>query len=84
MPSYASRKPIMIAETGSVETGGSKAAWIAQAKSWITSNPGVRAVVWFDTNQSASGTDWRLDSSATAFNAFLEMASDPAFGGRLI
>jgi hypothetical protein len=78
---YAARKPIMIAESGSVEVGGNKAAWLADAAGWIKAHPGIAAVVWFDTNQSASGLDWRADSSASALNAYITMARDAYFSG---
>ena len=79
--SYAGRKPIMICETGSVETGGNKAAWIANAGDWMKSHDGVRAFVYFDTNQSSSGLDWRVSSSSSSFSAFKTLANDPYFSG---
>jgi hypothetical protein len=53
-------KPIMIAEIGAPEKGGSKPAWVSNA---LASAPaaGVRAVVWFEMVQE---TDWSLMSSA--------------------
>lgn len=78
--SYVGRKPIMIAETGSVETGGNKNAWIADAEGWIKSHGGVRAFVYFDTDQSSSGLDWRIDTSPSSLSAFKALATDPYFG----
>jgi Glycosyl hydrolase family 26 len=78
---YARRKPIMIAESGSVEAGGNKAAWLANAAAWIKAHPSIAAVVWFDTSQSSSGLDWRVDSSASALRAYITMARDPYFSG---
>ena len=78
---YASRKPIMIAETSSVEGSGGKAAWVDDAASWIKAHPAIGAVVWFDTNRSSTGIDWRIDSSPSALAAFTAMAKDPAFQG---
>jgi hypothetical protein len=80
---YARRKPIMIAETGSVEAGGSKARWIDDARRSIKrAFPSIGAFVWFHANFVE---DWRVDSSADAFAAFRGMAKDPYFhrrGGR--
>ena len=76
---YASVKPIMIAETSSVETGGSKAAWITDAGAWIQGHPDIKALCWFDTNESSTGIDWRVDSSASSYAAFLALASEPYF-----
>ncbi len=78
---YAARKPVMVAETSSVESGGSKAAWITDMSSWIKSHPALKALCWFDTNESSTGIDWRIDSSTTSFDAFKTVASDPYFSG---
>lgn len=62
-------RPIMIAETASAEQGGNKASWITDA--FVTQLPqhfpSVRAVTWFNENKE---TDWRIESSPTAQNAF--------------
>ena len=58
-PTYAAllrlapSKPIMIAEAGSSEYGGSKAAWVRQALSveLPTAFPRVKAFVWFNSTQ---------------------------------
>lgn len=76
---YAGRKPIMIAETGSLESGGNKAAWLAEAAVWIKAHRSVMAFVYFDTNQSSSGLDWRVDSSAASLGAYIAVARDPYF-----
>jgi hypothetical protein len=63
-------KPMMIAETSSTETGGSKAEWIADA---LTNQlpahfPKVKAFVWFNWN--LEGMDWVIESSRSAQAAF--------------
>ena len=61
-------KPMFIAETSSVEQGGSKAAWIHDMFAAIpTKFPRLTGVCWFDANLSY---DWRLDSSAASAAAF--------------
>lgn len=62
-------RPIMIAETASTEQGGNKANWITDAfTTQLPDNfPAVRTVVWFDENKE---TDWRIESSQAAQNAF--------------
>lgn len=61
-------KPMFIAETSSVEQGGSKAAWIHDMFAAIPSKfPRLTGVCWFDANLSY---DWRLDSSAASAAAF--------------
>lgn len=66
------RKPIMIAETASTEAGGSKAEWIrdALAHSLPRHFPEVKAVLWFNWN--VRGTDWPIESSPAAQEAFAE------------
>jgi beta-mannanase len=63
-------KPIMVAETASVERGGDKAAWI---RTMFESLAGadrnvIVAVVWFD--MAAPNFDFRTDTSASSQAAF--------------
>lgn len=62
-------KPMMIGEMASTEQDGNKAAWITDAyTSQIPHNfSRIRAVIWFDQDKE---TDWRIESSFTAQNAF--------------
>ncbi len=72
-------KPIMIAETGSVETGGSKARWIDELFGLLPRlYPNLRAIVWFQADTSARGeADWRVETSDAALAAF-RLAAGPA------
>ena len=77
---YASRKPIMIAETASVEDGGSKARWIKDARHSIKrAFPSIGAFLWFHANYVE---DWRINTSAEALMAFRRMGKDPYFHRR--
>lgn len=75
-------KPLMIAEMGSADSGGDKAAWITEA--FMTQMqqrfPRVRAVVWFNENKEAA---WTVNSSQSALAAFVTVASHPVYQGRL-
>ena len=74
---FASRKPIMIAETASAEAGGDKGRWMADAQAMIKARwPDVVAVTWFDDNKE---TDWRVDSSSSALAAYRRWVHDPYF-----
>ncbi len=73
---YATRKPIMIAETGSTESGGDKAQWISDMGTWVKAHPAIKAVVYFDRAQRS---DWPLDTSPAAAQAFGRLAADPYF-----
>jgi beta-mannanase len=73
------RKPIMIAEIGSDESGGSKAAWLRRALSrQLPRLKRVKAVVWFD---ATDGSDFRVDSSPAALEAFRAGISSPLYSG---
>jgi beta-mannanase len=73
----AKGKPIMIPEMASAEQGGDKAAWIAAILPALkASYPALKAFVWFHMNKE---TDWRIDSSPQARDAFVPMARDPYF-----
>jgi hypothetical protein len=62
-------KPMMIAETGSIETGGSKAEWIRRALTRaLPRMPHVRALLWW-SDSHPDGADLRIDSSAAALSA---------------
>ena len=76
---YAARKPIMIAETSSVESGGSKADWISSLRGYVVSHPGIGALVWFDTDTSSTAINWRIDSSPAALTAFRSLAANGYF-----
>ncbi|MBV9580954.1 MAG: hypothetical protein JO057_20425 [Chloroflexi bacterium] len=68
-----SRKPVILPEVGSTETGGSKAAWIEAALGPdLTQFPRVRALVWFDVDKEQP---WNLDSSQSSLQAWLASLS---------
>jgi membrane-bound metal-dependent hydrolase YbcI (DUF457 family) len=72
-------KPIMIAEIGSDESGGSKAHWLHRTLNrQIPRLKRVRAVVWFN---ATDGADFRVDSSPDALAAFREGIGSPLYSG---
>ncbi len=71
--SIAPGKPMAIGETGSTEAGGSKAQWIRDMLSHLTSYfPAVHAVLWYDISSPGPGghNDWPIESSAGSRSAF--------------
>ena len=75
---YEGRKPIMIAEVGSSERGGSKADWLLAAKAALQNEfPSVAALVYFNYNHG--GYDWELTTSSSALGAFRALAADSYF-----
>jgi beta-mannanase len=79
LEALAPSKPMMVAEVGSSEHGGSKAAWIADALGPRLSAdfPRIRALVWFDWN--AEGMDWVIESSPAARGAFADAIRSDRF-----
>jgi len=80
---YGDRKPVMIAETGALERGGTvKADWIRALNAWIAGHPPVGALVWFDTDNDKGNTkNWRIDSTPSSLAAYRELANDPRYSG---
>jgi beta-mannanase len=74
-----SGKPILVGEYGVLENEpGQKAAWITQAERQIRVEfPGIRAVVYFDSDHD--GFDWAVTTSRSALAAFRAFAADPYF-----
>ncbi len=70
-------KPVIIGETASAETGGSKPAWIDSIVPTIRRRfPLIRALVWFDIDKERP---WQIDSSPATLKAFRRLASNPYF-----
>ena len=71
--------PIMIGETGSVEQGGSKAAWITDALTVQLPQhfQRVQGFVWFDVPDG--DIDLRLETSQASLAAFREGIAGPAY-----
>jgi hypothetical protein len=74
----APTRPMLIAEVASSESGGSKAAWIAEMFAALpTSFPVVRGLMWFD--YFYDNHDWWLQSSTAAQEAFAAGVADPRY-----
>ena len=76
----APTKPLMISEFASDERGGSKAQWIRDIRTVVpTRFPKIKALIWFNKDQD--GAFWKIDSSASALQAYQELVADPSFQG---
>jgi len=63
-----SAKPLFIAETSSVEQGGSKAAWISGMFSSLnTEFPRIKGIVWFNAKLTY---DWRVETASANVTAY--------------
>ena len=72
-------RPMIVAETGSDESGGDKAAWTSSALTReIPRFSRIRAVVFFDA--AFEDADARIDSSADSLTAFRASLDSPAYG----
>ena len=80
---YASRKPMMISECGSVDYGGTtKGDWITDFAAYVGRRPNIAAVCWFDTDTHPSYSEkWRIDTNAASLAAYRAMALSPRFSG---
>lgn len=82
-----SSRPMIVTETGSSESGGDKAAWVASAlRREIPGFPRIRAVVWFNDTFSDRGeggdgedVDARAKSSVEALRAFRSAIATPRY-----
>jgi hypothetical protein len=59
--------PLMLGEVASSEVGGDKAVWIDAFFTWMDAQADLEAFVWFHLDKE---TDWRINSSQTAAEAF--------------
>lgn len=78
----APSKPMILGEVGSTESGGDKAAWIAQLFATLPSRfPQVRGVLWAEHDVVGPGehTDWPLSSSPAASAAFARAIASERF-----
>lgn len=82
--SQVSSKPIMVAETGSTEDGGDKAAWIRDGYPTVYQElPLISTIIWTNVDLTNLGhPDWRINSSAASLAAYREIASDQRFHER--
>lgn len=64
-----SQKSVLISEIGSAEVGGDKAKWITNMFEVLPSKyPRIKGFTWFNILKE---TDWRINSSAKAKQAFI-------------
>jgi hypothetical protein len=83
-------KPVFIAEMGSAESA-IKPGWITDAYAKLAADPNVVAVTYFDNDVNGVHTidnkpvrtNWRIDSSTAALNAFRRAVANPAYGSGL-
>jgi beta-mannanase len=80
---YASRKPMMISEVGSVEYGGTtKGDWNTAFGKYVAARPNIAAVCWFDTDTHRNYTEtWRVDTNAHSLATYKAMARSVRFSG---
>jgi hypothetical protein len=75
------KKPILIGEFASGESGGDKVAWITDCFTLMkTTFPKIQAFAWFNINKE---TDWRINSTPAAQAAFKTAMSDAYYLGKI-
>jgi hypothetical protein len=86
---FPNGKPVILDEVGTVDEGGSKAAWITSGYNEVFRRwPTVKAIVYFDVNMTArnkSHPDWRLrfPEDGSALDAIRSLAEQPRFQGHI-
>jgi hypothetical protein len=63
-------KPVWVAETGSTNSGGRKAAWITGMFSQLQDMREISGVMWFDIRDDQHRADWRIETEADAVKAW--------------
>jgi mannan endo-1,4-beta-mannosidase len=63
-------RPLWIAEVGSSNLGGSKAAWVTSMLEEVRGRPEIAGVVWFDHVDEGTGVDWRITTEPDAADAW--------------
>jgi beta-mannanase len=80
-------KPVMVAEWGAYHRVGkvvSKAAQFNSVIPELAKRPAIKAIVYFDTRDDATGDrDISIDSSAPSLAAFRKLAANPQFNVKL-
>ena len=72
------KKPLVISEVATAESGGSKAAWIRAFFASIERSPDILGFVWFNYDKEA---DWRIESSAGSRAAFARAVAKHRYVG---
>jgi hypothetical protein len=75
-------KPMIVGETASTESGGSKATWISNMLSDMpVSFPKIHGLIWYDASTSGPGghSDWPIESSSSAQAAFASGIASSAY-----
>jgi hypothetical protein len=78
-------KPLMIPELGCEEDPSDpnrKAGWLDEARTFLSAQAQLRAVVYFDeasTSSDGVSYDWRVDTSQPALDAWRRFVADPKF-----
>ncbi len=67
------RLPIELSETASTQIGGSKPSWIAGMFAYLARHPAVKSMNWFNVRKE---TDWQIESSRAAEQAFADGAAN--------
>lgn len=83
MLTNVARKPIIISEVASAESGGDKVAWIRKAffEQIPSKFPRIKAVVWFHADKE---NDWRVNSSTGSLEAYRDVAADASYQRSLL
>jgi hypothetical protein len=80
----APSKPMIVGETASTESGGSKATWISNMLSELPGSfPQIHGLLWYDVSGVGPGgySDWPIESSRSSEAAFASGIQNAAYAG---
>ena len=82
----SSSKPIIVAETGSTDLGGDKAAWIRDGYRAVHDQlPQIKGIVYLNADLRDLGhPDWRLATPLSALTAYAQIAAMAEFSARSV
>ncbi|MCA9526290.1 MAG: hypothetical protein KC549_08335, partial [Myxococcales bacterium] len=69
--------PLLVTETAATEEGGFKSVWITDLLDTIAERDDLIGFVWFEVDKE---TDWRIESSPEALEAFRDGVADERYG----
>jgi mannan endo-1,4-beta-mannosidase len=73
---HVTHRPVWISEVGSLNVGGSKAAWISQMFSTLRNSGDIAGVMWFDIDDTNHRADWRIENQPDAARAWARGVHD--------
>ena len=69
-------RPIWIAEVGTSDNGGSRAAWLGASLAEVARRPEIAGLIYFEQADRKAGVDWRIEDDPAAVRAWVQAVRD--------